>query len=124
MFTFARTRIAAHSFGDMAHAMSTQCPACGRMNADASTHCECGRPLIDVSSDPPVGASIASGLAGRASTRPEVVVADVRMSFRSMVIFMVKWAIASIPAALILLVVIFLATVVLVAIFSALGWLR
>ena len=108
----------------MIHDMSIQCPACGRMNADASTHCECGRTLIDVPSDPPVGASIASGSAGRASARPEVVVADVRMSFRSMVIFMVKWAIASIPAALILLVVIFLATVLLVAMFSALGWLR
>jgi hypothetical protein len=32
----------------------------------------------------------------------KVVVTDVRMSFRSMVAFMVKWALASIPAAVIL----------------------
>ena len=32
----------------------------------------------------------------------EVVVTDVRMSFASMVVFMVKWAIANIPAIIIL----------------------
>jgi hypothetical protein len=32
----------------------------------------------------------------------EVVVTDVRMSFSSMVVFMVKWAIATIPAIIIL----------------------
>ena len=35
----------------------------------------------------------------------EVVVTDVRMSFSSMVVFMVKWAIATIPAIIILTVV-------------------
>ena len=35
----------------------------------------------------------------------EVVVTDVRMSFSSMVFFMVKWAIATIPAIIILTVV-------------------
>ncbi|MCK7492064.1 MAG: hypothetical protein MZW92_10740 [Comamonadaceae bacterium] len=34
-------------------------------------------------------------------------VTDIRMSFWSMVVFMVKWALASIPALFILLVVIF-----------------
>ncbi|WP_447590175.1 hypothetical protein [Aquipseudomonas campi] len=34
-----------------------------------------------------------------------VVVVDVRMSFWSMVFFMVKWALASIPAIIILLVI-------------------
>ena len=32
----------------------------------------------------------------------EVVVTDIRMSFSSMVVFMVKWAIATIPAIIIL----------------------
>ena len=32
----------------------------------------------------------------------EVVVTDVRMSFSSMVVFMVKWAVATIPAIIIL----------------------
>ena len=36
--------------------------------------------------------------------RPEVVVTDIRMPFGSMVVFMIKWALAAIPAAIILLV--------------------
>jgi hypothetical protein len=35
-------------------------------------------------------------------TRREVVVMDVKMPFASMVVFMVKWAIAAIPAMIIL----------------------
>jgi len=46
------------------------------------------------------------------------------MSFWSMVIFMVKWAIASIPAAIILVAVVLFAMVFLGGIVSALGWLR
>ena len=34
----------------------------------------------------------------------EIVVTDIRMSFSSMVVFMVKWAIATIPALMILTV--------------------
>ena len=34
--------------------------------------------------------------------RQEVIVTDIRMSFWSMVVFMVKWAIAAIPAFIIL----------------------
>jgi hypothetical protein len=40
------------------------------------------------------------GTEGR--SRREVVVTDIRMPFASMVIFMVKWAIAAIPAMIIL----------------------
>jgi hypothetical protein len=36
--------------------------------------------------------------------KQEVIVTDIRMSFGSMVVFMVKWTIASIPAATILFV--------------------
>ena len=35
----------------------------------------------------------------------EIVVTDIRMSFSSMVVFMVKWAVATIPALMILTVV-------------------
>ena len=38
----------------------------------------------------------------------EVVVKDINMSFSSMVFFMVKWAIAAIPAAIILFVIVWL----------------
>lgn len=39
------------------------------------------------------------------NNRSEVVVVDVRMPFGSMVVFMVKWTLASIPALIILAVV-------------------
>jgi hypothetical protein len=39
------------------------------------------------------------------SQRNEVTIVDIKMPFWSMVIFMVKWAIAAIPAILILVVV-------------------
>lgn len=41
----------------------------------------------------------------RASARQEVVVADLHMRFGSMVVFMVKWAFASIPAVFLLLLI-------------------
>lgn len=39
------------------------------------------------------------------TNRQEVVVVDLKMSFWSMVVFMVKWAIAAIPAIIILAVI-------------------
>lgn len=47
----------------------------------------------------------------------EVVVTDVRMPFMSMVVFMVKWAIASIPAFIIL----FIIAMIIGALFGGLG---
>jgi hypothetical protein len=43
----------------------------------------------------------------------EVIIADIKMPFFSMVVFMVKWAIASIPAFIILMVLAMLVGVVL-----------
>lgn len=50
-----------------------------------------------------------------------VVVVDVKMPFLSMVTFMVKWAIASIPAIIILLVLGAMAAAVLGGIFGGMG---
>ena len=49
----------------------------------------------------------------------EVVVTDIKMSFSSMVVFMVKWAIATIPAIIILTAVGSITLGVLRAIFGA-----
>ncbi|MDQ6981213.1 MAG: hypothetical protein Q9M46_07020 [Ghiorsea sp.] len=46
----------------------------------------------------------------------EVVVTDIQMSFGSMVVFMIKWAIAAIPALIILSVIAAIATGILSAI--------
>ena len=48
-----------------------------------------------------------------------VVVVDVRMSFWSMVVFMVKWAFATIPAILIILIIV----VTIPSIFGFWGWI-
>lgn len=53
----------------------------------------------------------------------QVVVKDVEMPFFSMVWFMVKWAVASIPALFILSGAMFVAVTALVSIFGVLGLL-
>ncbi len=55
---------------------------------------------------PPAQATIAAPAAVLAPVT-RVVVTDVNMSFSSMVVFMVKWAIASVPALIILSLIIF-----------------
>jgi hypothetical protein len=47
----------------------------------------------------------------------EVVITDIQMSFNSMVFFMVKWAIASIPAFIIVMVLFYLAVALIDGIF-------
>lgn len=53
-----------------------------------------------------------------ADEKREVVVTDVKIPFLSMVVLMVKWAIASIPALIILLVIGAVASTVVAAIFG------
>jgi hypothetical protein len=68
-----------------------ECPRCHTANENGATACiNCGLRLIGI--DP---------------TKPhpqQVKIVDINMSFMSMVTFMVKWAIASIPAFIILAV--------------------
>lgn len=74
-----------------------ECPECGEMY---STHAgEC--PKCGGSGEQGEEVSALEDREDRSGPR-EVVVADVKMSFGNMVAFMVKWALASIPAALIL----------------------
>ena len=51
-------------------------------------------------------------------TRPEVVVSDIKMPFWSIVVFMIKWALATIPAAIILLLIIYAVAFVALAAFG------
>ncbi len=51
----------------------------------------------------------------------QVVVRDVDMSFMNMVFFMVKWAIASIPAVIILAFLGFFLSIILMMVFGMLG---
>lgn len=52
--------------------------------------------------------------------RSEVVITDIRMPFTSMVVFMVKWAIASIPALICLIVITAFAWAIIIGLVSGL----
>ncbi len=81
--------------------MSKVCLKCGQGNVDLAMFCtECGASLDGI--------------------KQEVVVTDISMSLDRMFIFMVKWAIASIPAFIILLLI---GALVVVALVGMLGGL-
>ena len=76
-----------------------KCPRCGLFSPESAERCDCGHQFKSQ-----------SGTTGRSVPQPEqmafpsqVSIVDVNMPFGSMVVFMVKWAIASIPALLILI---------------------
>ena len=54
--------------------------------------------------------------------RQDVVVTDIKVHFWSMVVLLVKWAIAAIPAVIILYAVAMVVSLVLDALFGASGW--
>ncbi len=97
------------------------CPSCNAVNPDGGRFCmTCGQPLSAVTASsatdvpatasaakmttsptaPPIAALPVNSAAGMQSLR--VVVTDVNMQFGSMVVFMIKWALAAIPAAIVL----------------------
>jgi hypothetical protein len=57
----------------------------------------------------------------RSEERPQISIVDVHMPFGSMVVFMIKWAIASIPALIILAILGVLASGVITGIIASLG---
>lgn len=107
-----------------------KCRSCGTVNHPNNALCQqCGGdlPLTKIESDqpppPPVGPAVSPATETRptvqrsrpidadpqpalgASAQPaEVRIVDIRMPFLSMVVFMVKWALAAIPALLILVI--------------------
>ena len=81
-----------------------QCPNCNNTNSADATKCECGYVFkgYQESSSPDITASRSHT---NNSNSQNVTITDIKMPFGSMVEFMVKWAIASIPAFIILLVI-------------------
>jgi len=77
---------------------AVKCPHCGLYNPSDAERCDCGYAL-----SPSMGRARVSGIASVSLVASEVTVVDIKMPFGSMVAFMVKWALASIPAFLILL---------------------
>ena len=83
-----------------------QCPNCNNTNiqADATECGECGYVFKGYEESTPAGVT---GIASK-SNNQNVTITDIKMPFGSMVEFMVKWAIASIPAFIILVLIGFL----------------
>ena len=79
-----------------------KCPNCFIDNNKDAVKCECGyqfigyKPSADADNSININTNKNIGISN-------VIIEDINMSFGSMVLFMVKWAIASIPAFIILL---------------------
>ena len=81
------------------------CPNCKKSNPEDATKCECGYVFKGYQESTSGGVT---GVASKSDNNNEVVITDIKMTFGSMVEFMVKWAIASIPAFIILFLIGFL----------------
>jgi hypothetical protein len=68
------------------------CPECTKQISSFAPYC------------PGCGCPIKTSTEAKLSQTPGIVIDDINMQFGSMVIFMIKWALASIPALIILLI--------------------
>lgn len=82
----------------------TYCPKCGVSLPSPTAECPYCSPREAGANKSEASYHARSGTGFLPQKRQEVVVVDVSVPFWSMVLFMVKWAIASIPALLILIV--------------------
>ena len=78
-----------------------QCPNCNNTVPEGTVKCGCGYVFEDYEESTSAGVT---GVASK-SNNQNVTVTDIKMPFGSMVQFMVKWAIASIPAFIILFLI-------------------
>ena len=93
-----------------------RCSNCGADTTPGPSHCpQCGASLKTAAAVRIVGATESEPIC-----RTRVVVTDVDMPFGSMVVFMVKWGIAAIPAVLILTVVWFIVAAMFAGAFASL----
>lgn len=83
-----------------------ECPLCHRELADGTPECpHCGTPQSADWIRQPVGARTMVASNPRTATGfTRVVLVDVDMTFSQMVLFLVRWSIAAIPALLILVI--------------------
>jgi len=94
-----------------------KCPFCSKDNPSDSKECECGYKFKGY--NPETSANFEG--AKNKLTPQNVVIKDIRMDFIDMVTFMVKWAIASIPAFIILWVIGLLVGSILIGLFGGIG---
>ena len=84
-----------------------KCPNCFTDNYKDAVKCECGYQFIgykpSADADNSININTNKNIGDKNIGISNVIIEDINMSFGSMVLFMVKWAIASIPAFIILL---------------------
>ena len=85
-----------------------ECPNCKVSVSDIAADCECGYKFVGYEDK----------TLDKSKSENYVIIKDVQMSFGSMVEFMVKWSIASIPAMIILMIIGFLVSAFIVGIFG------
>jgi len=66
------------------------------------------------------GTHIARGVTKNDGQPQNVVIQDIKMGFGSMVVFMVKWVLASIPALILLLLIVYAVLIVIIGLFGGL----
>ncbi len=83
-----------------------KCPECNLTNPPETIRCDCGY-------------NFKAGTTGvKRNPVNEVVIKDINMSFGSMILFMVKWAFAAIPAIIIITITISFIMMLITAFFS------
>lgn len=103
--------------------LNIYCPHCGAENVRGPAKCSsCGHSLQGATSTPPPGVTPAKPPSTSHETLPaRVVVVDFGMPMGSMIAFMFKWAIASIPAFILLLIVFAIVTALLAGVGAGLA---
>ena len=104
-----------------------KCPECSVVNPEGARICICGLDLAATFQNMPsaekhkyiVGQDKDAEMQRIQNSQP-VVVTDIDMPFGSMVVFMVKWALASIPAIIVLAVIGILSFIVITGILAGL----
>jgi hypothetical protein len=89
--------------------MAKDCPHCRLANPESAQRCDCGYDFVERRKYAPAVVTMsvhgASPPREVAAQLQEVAIVDVQMPFGSMVVFMVKWALAAIPAMLMLFLI-------------------
>jgi hypothetical protein len=90
-----------------------KCPHCKLENPPGAMRCDCGYDFtttrMPVATKPPSIAAAEKSVTRVGDAR--VVISDINMRFGSMVVFMVKWAFAAIPALIIIIFAIMFVTI-------------
>jgi hypothetical protein len=81
-----------------------QCPNCKKITDENAIKCECGYQFVGYK-DNTVNIEYSDAYKDRIGKLNHVVIDDINMDFISMVSFSVKWALASIPAIIILIII-------------------